>query len=65
MNSIPKMVSKDNRPAERTLRDEFAMAALTGLLSYSKVNIDAVIDNTNDAYMYADYMMEARKTDGS
>ena len=49
-------------PEAKTLRDEFAMAALTGLLA------NAVDDGSmgaedwaSDAYLFADKMMEARK----
>ena len=49
-------------PETKTLRDEFAMAALTGLMAQA-------IDNGNigsgdwasDAYLFADNMMDARK----
>jgi hypothetical protein len=49
-------------PEAKTLRDEFAMAALTGLLA------NAVDDGSmgaedwaSDAYLFADKMLEARK----
>ena len=47
-------------PEHTTLRDQFAMAALTGM------NLQCVADNAGrasfakDAYLYADAMMEAR-----
>lgn len=49
-------------PEAETLRDRFAMAALTGLLAgrqrYSTVTRRERAEN---AYKYADAMMEARK----
>ena len=56
----------DHQP---TLRDQFAMAALTGMLAYSHVNPmrgnyheNCTVDNcVETAYMYADAMVEARK----
>ena len=44
---------------EKTLRDEFAMAALTALLSKPFVTKDHQL--AKDCYDYADAMMEARK----
>lgn len=40
-----------------TLRDQFAMAALQGLLAFSG---DA---SAKEAYLFADMMLEARKKD--
>lgn len=53
----PKMVV-----VERTLRDEFAMSALTGLVvaNYGRKDIDPM-DVASWAYGIADAMMEARK----
>jgi hypothetical protein len=47
---------------EKNLRDEFAMAALTGLVvaNYGKKDIDPM-DVASWAYGIADAMMEARK----
>jgi len=42
-----------------TLRDQFAMAALTGLLASCKT--DCVDVYVKDAYQMADAMLEARK----
>lgn len=45
---------------QRELRDQFAMAALTGLISDHN-NMNSISQNAQSAYMYADAMMEARK----
>ena len=45
---------------EKTLRDEFAMAALTGLLQQGYDKFDPS-EWSNQAYAYADAMMETRK----
>jgi len=51
-----------NEQTEKTLRDEFAMAALQGLLAtlqpHSVMRFD---EETAAAYRFADAMMEARK----
>ena len=44
--------------APKTLRDEFAMAALTGLSSCGELPITEAV---KFAYLYADAMLEARK----
>jgi len=50
---------------ERTLRDQFAMAALTGLLANPKLAPTILQKGASwfdkNAYEYADAMMEARK----
>ena len=48
---------------DRTLRDEFAMAALTGLLLRNDRTGDAEWDKIFSAYAYeiADAMLEARR----
>jgi hypothetical protein len=53
----------------KTLRDEFAMAALNGMLSYSHVNEQSGNATENGtpneiaraAYAYADAMLDARE----
>ena len=44
--------------SEPTLRDQFAMAALTGILARRPTSRE---DAAEEAYAYADAMMEARK----
>lgn len=44
---------------ENTLRDKFAMAALTGLISNENW-INNIDDTVDDAYVIADAMMEER-----
>ena len=51
-NIIVGMVTDNNK----TLRDEFAMAALTGMLSDGRGSWDS-----HEAYRIADSMMKARK----
>ncbi len=54
---------------EKTLRDEFAMSALTGMLAYGYANPSCgnFIENCNFeqaaqiAYVYADAMLKVRK----
>lgn len=61
-------VSKYVVRQDKTLRDEFAMAALQGMLAYSHVNSSHgnYHENCTEqqaakvAYLYADAMMEAR-----
>jgi hypothetical protein len=49
-------------PEAKTLRDDFAMAALTGLLTTSVEDGSmGAEDWASDAYLFADKMMEARK----
>ena len=43
-----------------TLRDQFAMAALNGLLATTSESGQSLEDYTKWAYKYADAMMEAR-----
>jgi hypothetical protein len=45
----------DNTP---TLRDQFAMAVLQGLMSSSGVSLHGIVD---EAYIYADSMLKARE----
>jgi hypothetical protein len=62
--SNPEKVIREFKPAEpvKTLRDEFAMAALNGIMSHEYMmhppntfRVNAML-----AYKYADAMMEAR-----
>ena len=48
-------------PTEPTLRDKFAMAALTGILAGSPNKEIGPEDYAHDAYMFADAMIEARE----
>jgi hypothetical protein len=49
------------RPADTHLRDEFAMAALTGLLSNPDIRSEGLQQKLGDScYRIADAMMEAR-----
>ena len=48
---------KGNKRENPTLRDQFAMAALTGILAYNK-RID--VSASADAYSFADAMMAER-----
>ena len=45
-----------------TLRDQFAMAALTGLLASGRrdTSVEMIRENVPAAYKYADSMLEAR-----
>lgn len=51
------------RVATATLRDQFAMAALTGLLAREDARKYPTYVNPQLAYDYADKMMEARDAD--
>ena len=57
---------------EKTLRDEFAMAALQGLLSATDIHLEFIIEKGNgsfylgcakESYEFADAMVEARQPD--
>ena len=54
--TTPKMVVED----PNKLRDQFAMAALTGILAGSPNSEIGPEDYAHDAYMFADAMIEAR-----
>lgn len=56
-------VRPSNAPATKTLRDEFAMAALTGLLASGPYDCDQH-GLASDAYLYADAMLAAREEGG-
>lgn len=52
-------------PEQKTLRDEMAMAALTGFIaSYANSRDPDPETAAKNAYKYADAMMEARKNNG-
>ena len=56
-----KSASENAEQKEReALRDQFAMAALTGLLAAP--NVELWIDVPKQAYTIADRMLETRKT---
>ena len=44
-----------------TLRDQFAMAALTGILANPPVDMRGLHDYATDAYRFADEMLKARE----
>lgn len=56
----PSGGSSMSKPPTKTLRDEFAMAALTGLLADSSRDHQPQV-YVSAAYEYADAMLEARK----
>lgn len=63
-----RQLERENRSLRRNLRDEFAMAALTGLLAHhgdAGWHPEAEVQSQNGAsetcYEYADAMLEARK----
>lgn len=62
------MITAERIKDEKTLRDEFAMAALQGLISHPNVKpktgtVDATFVNASAeiAYMFADAMMKQRE----
>lgn len=57
------MTTQTNQDNTLTLRDQFAMAALTGLLAWSYDGYYQPDDScaASNAYAYADAMMEERK----
>ena len=57
----PEQYNKTIEEVEtKKLRDQFAMAALTGILGNSELCIN-ISESTAEAYIYADAMLEARK----
>jgi hypothetical protein len=58
-----KEIAEEEAAATAILRDQFAMAALTGMLTGAIIPEDqGIIDeNISTAYAYADAMLEARK----
>ena len=55
-----KNLERENRELRMTLRDQFAMAALTGLLAATN-HIDSRITTQSRHILIADAMLEARK----
>ena len=53
-----KNLERENRELRMTLRDQFAMAALTGLLADGSFSANY---HAGQAYLVADTMLEARK----
>ena len=64
-DEVSKKIREDvaNKPPVKTLRDEFAMAALTGLIVRAeKWELDIDLDTTvNKAFYIADRVMKARE----
>lgn len=56
-------LERENRSLRRNLRDEFAMAALTGCLMNCEISAPAEFSQSiaNDCYKLADAMLEARQ----
>jgi len=50
-------------PADIRLRDEFAMAALTGFLANPNLTSAGDLQSAESAYIWADAMMKAREPD--
>lgn len=60
VKSLAEAVDNARRRAgTKTLRDEFAMAAMTAIIS--RPGLKACVIVTEDAYKFADAMLEARK----
>ena len=54
-------VLKEYEDPQKTLRDEFAMAALAGMMANPMWDDDDTPDIAGCAYVLADAMLEARK----
>lgn len=56
------MINRDDnpQPEEKTLRDEFAMAALTGILVHGSHQVGEAYRNAEIAYNMADAMLKIR-----
>jgi hypothetical protein len=57
LDKIIRQIEKDDL---ETLRDQFAMAALTGLLNSGGMSGDP-LEDAAEAYKYADAMLKARE----
>ena len=55
-------LERENRKLRRTLRDEFALAALAGLMVDMGTPAEFSQSIAADAYLIADAMLEARKS---
>lgn len=55
-----RVLERENRRLRKALRDEYAMAALTGLLAHHGVELEPRVAGQY-AIEYADAMLEARK----
>ena len=53
-------VEKHHKGYQPTLRDQFAMAALTGMLAACPHPEELITRRSNTAYEYADAMLKAR-----
>jgi hypothetical protein len=63
-----RALERENRQLRRSLRDDFAIAALTGLLAkhgdsgwHPEAEIQSIEGAADTVYLYADAMLEARK----
>ena len=59
---LMEVESAEQAAGEKTLRDEFAMSALTAIITQGAMNVEMdVLPFVQDAYTIADAMLEARK----
>lgn len=57
-----RQLERENRQLRRNLRDEFAMAALPGMIArLDDVGANPAFDVAQMSYVFADAMLEARK----